>query len=368
MTSKRGAADKTQERMTGNQIGIRSTSNQMFDSAHTNQRRENSKLGSVLLPPASFRNASRMDLFDFSTAICVAETGSFHKAAKVLSIGQPAVSRRVARLEDVLGVSLFERHSTGAKLTHAGERLVSQMLPIFKELGVVIETAQTAGVAGNGHLNIGLIASLSRGIVREVIEAFIADHTGIDLCFVEADRSSLMTMLNHRTVDVVIASGEPVPEFGDGYVLDWEEVYLAVSNNNPLSKQTCLTWSDVSGSTFVVAASEPGPEIHDYIIRRASDFGCSAHVQRHKLDREGIMNLVGLGLGVSLVADHWRGVRYPNVAFIPMGDEEERVPFSLTWRPENDNPALRRFVSLARVHARTAAAGDAASQRPDPSP
>ena len=80
------------------------------------------------------------------------------------------------------------------------------------------------------------------------------------------------------------------------------------------------------------------------------------------------MNLVGLGFGVSLVADHWRGVRYPNVAFVPIGDEEEKVPFSLTWRPENDNPALRRFVSLARVHARKAAAGDAASRTRDPLP
>ena len=80
------------------------------------------------------------------------------------------------------------------------------------------------------------------------------------------------------------------------------------------------------------------------------------------------MNLVGLGLGVSLVAEHWCGVSYPGVVFRPVGGEDERVRFSLVWRPENDNPALRRFVSLARVHARKAASDGAASQRPDPSP
>lgn len=63
------------------------------------------------------------------------------------------------------------------------------------------------------------------------------------------------------------------------------------------------------------------------------------------------MTLVGLGLGVSLVADHWRGVTYPNVSFVPIGDVNEKVPFSITWRPENDNPALRRFISLARIEA-----------------
>ena len=57
------------------------------------------------------------------------------------------------------------------------------------------------------------------------------------------------------------------------------------------------------------------------------------------------MNLVGLGLGVSLVAEHWCGVSYPGVVFRPVGEEDERVRFSLVWRPENDNPALRRFVA-----------------------
>ena len=135
-----------------------------------------------------------------------------------------------------------------------------------------------------------------------------------------------------------------------------------------LADRERLKWEDVADATFVVSAREPGPEIHDYIIRRVSDLGRTATVRRHRLGREGIMTLVGLGLGVSLVADHWRGVSYPNVAFVPIGDDEERVPFALAWRPENDNPALRRFVSLARVHARKAASDDVASQRPDPSP
>ncbi len=54
------------------------------------------------------------------------------------------------------------------------------MHPIFKNLGVAVETAQTAGVAGNGSLRIGLIASLSKGIVREVIEALVAEREGFE--------------------------------------------------------------------------------------------------------------------------------------------------------------------------------------------
>ena len=320
------------------------------------------------MPTNSDKYETCFELTGLTTLLVVAETGSFHKAANALSIGQSAVSRRIARLENALGVSLFERRPSGATLTNAGKHFVVRARAIIEDLYTTVETARTAGVAGNGHLRIGLIASLSKGAVRTLVEAFVLDHADVDLCFEEADRSSLMTMLSHRTVDVVIASGEPAPETGDGHMLVREDIYLAVPANGPLANCEHLSWGDVADASFLVGAREPGPEIHDYIIRRVSDLGRPAHVRRQRLDREGIMNLVGLGFGVSLVADHWRGVQYPNVAFVPIGDEAERVPFSLTWRPENDNPALRRVVSLARVHARKAAAGDAASRTRDPSP
>lgn len=153
-------------------------------------------------------------------------------------------------------------------------------------------------------------------------------------------------------MDVVVAAGEPDPVYGDGLLLARETIYLAVPADHEWAGWERLQWDDVRGATFVVSAREPGPEIHDYILRRVSDLGRAAHVRRYGLGREGIMALVGLQLGVSLVADHWRGVQYPNVTFVPLGDEEECVPFSLTWRPENDNPALRRFISLARIEAK----------------
>lgn len=224
------------------------------------------------------------------------------------------------------------------------------------------------GVAAQGHLRVGLIASLSVGLIRDLFIALLADHPEIEVSIQELDRSELLMLLNHREIDVVIAAGEPEPELGDGLLLHRERIYLAVAADHLFAERDRLFWDDVRRTPFIVSAYEPGPEIHDYITRNATGLGQFVHVRRFRLGREGIMNLVGLGLGVSLVANHWRGVSYPNVSFVPIGDEDERVPFSLTWRPENDNPALRRFVSLARVHARKAAADDAASQRPDPLP
>jgi len=305
---------------------------------------------------------------DFLVLLAVAETGSFRKAGSRLSLGQSAVSRRVHRLEELLGVSLFERRPGGARLTPAGAGFASRARSVLRDIDSAVEVARSAGVAGNGNLCIGLIASLSCGPLRRLFEQFLSEHSNIELCWTETDRSELYTLLSHRRVDLVIAAGTPSPEVGDGLLFANEPIFLAVASGHAWAKRESLSWSEIRKTRFIVSAQEPGPEIHDYILRRISSLEESAIVRRHRLGREGIMTLVGLGVGVSLVANHWRGVSYPNVTFVRVGDEDETIPFSITWRPENDNPALRRFVSLARVHAKRNASPSGALQTPDPSP
>jgi len=321
----------------------------------------------------SCRNINRvirkLDMTDFACFLAVGESGSFRKAAVKTGLGQSAVSRRIQKLEDLAGVSLFERHPTGATLTPAGWTFAEHARSLVGNLQEAIDCAHNAGTGRQGQLGLGIIASLSQGPIRDVVAEFFAKHPNVEFRFVEGERSELVTMLSHRRLDVVIASGEFASEYGDSLVISEERIYLAVPEQHKLSSRSKLSWDDLYSEHFLVSADEPGPEIHEYIIRRLADLGRRPRVTRYRICREGLMNLIGLGLGVGLVAEHWCGVTYPSVVFRPVGYHKERVPFSVVWRPDNDNPALRRFVSLARVHAKKAAASlSEASQSPDPSP
>lgn len=311
---------------------------------------------------------SWLEVRDFEILLLVAEAGSFRRASSRLRMGQSALSRRVQRLEDALGVSLFERHPTGARLTLAGAAFATRMRAVINDLDAAIDAAHTAGVGRNGELKVGIIASLSRGALRDVVRQYVLDRPDVKVMFVEAERGELLTLLSHRRLDVVLASGRFPKVHGDSTVITEEPIYVAVHDADPLARRSRLSWDDVREAHFLVSATEPGPEIHEYLIQRLADLGHRPSVTRHRLGREGIMSLVGLGIGVSLVAEHWCGVRYPGVVFRLVGTPDEKIPFSLLWRPENDNPALRRFVSLARVHAKRNASLSSASRSPDPSP
>ena len=111
--------------------------------------------------PADLNVLNQLRFLDLKATVAVAETGSFRKAAARLQVGQPALSRRIRRLEDALGLSLFERHPTGARLTAGGRRFAASARSMLNSLDSAIGDAQMHGAAALGHLRVGLIASLS---------------------------------------------------------------------------------------------------------------------------------------------------------------------------------------------------------------
>ena len=72
------------------------------------------------MPTHLTRQSKSLEIRDVEVLLAVAEAGSIRKASHSLEIGQSAVTRRVQKFEDALGVSLFERRPTGTRLTHAG--------------------------------------------------------------------------------------------------------------------------------------------------------------------------------------------------------------------------------------------------------
>jgi DNA-binding transcriptional LysR family regulator len=135
------------------------------------------------------RSSPAIEIEDIEAVIAVAETGSFRRAGSRLDIGQSAISRRIQRLEDRLGVSVFERRSTGAQLTGAGRRFTANTRSVITDLGTVLEEARAAGIGQHGSLSIGLIASLSKGVIREMMAAYLSAHPEIELRIGETDRS-----------------------------------------------------------------------------------------------------------------------------------------------------------------------------------
>ena len=97
--------------------------------------------------------------------VTAAENGSLRRAAETLEVGQSCVSRKIMRLEERLGVSLLERSNTGVRLTNAGHRYLEEVQPALQQLDQARRAAHSAGRAGVGSVQIGVLTSLAGGFL-----------------------------------------------------------------------------------------------------------------------------------------------------------------------------------------------------------
>lgn len=299
-----------------------------------------------------------IDLKHLAYFVAAAEHRSFRQAATALAVGQSVLSRRIRALEDELGVSLFERGTLGARLTIAGERLQARTRSVLEELEDIVRSAREAGRGMTGHLRIGMVCSLGPGFLRDLIRGYAERYPDVEIEISEDGPRAHIAQIRDRQQDVAMLAGRRSDSNLDTTVLWREKVFVALPEGHRLANSGMLEWRSIADERFVVRREQPGPNIHDQIVRQLSGEGRLPVVNRHSVGHDGLMNLIGLGFGVSLTCESAIGVAYPGVVFRPLAGPEDMVTFSAVWSPENDNPALRRFLSLAR----TAAASSTAPQ------
>lgn len=289
-----------------------------------------------------------MDLIALRYALLAAEHLSFRQAASVLDVRQSVVSRRVRALEDQIGVSLFERHRAGVRLTEAGRRFLQQVRGALAELDYAVKSAGDAGRGAEGLLRIGIFSAIATGFLRELIRGFVADHprVAIDICE-DASRDHIARVREHR-IDVAFVTGEPQVAGCDVARLWTERVFAVLPETHALAGERGISWEALRDEQFIVRCSAAGPEVHDYVIQRLAALGHHPRVERYAVGRETLMHLVALGFGISLTSEATIATAFPEVVFRPIATAEDMLTFSAVWSPTNDNPVVRRFLSLAR--------------------
>jgi len=293
-----------------------------------------------------------MELKDLRCFIAIAETGGFRSASRRLGTEQSIVSRRLAALEDGLGVSLIERDRNGVRLTAAGGRFLEQVRTSLSQLDVAVSGAQAAGEAVAGRVRIGITSSIASGFLRELLAAWRADHPRVAIDLVEGGPHEHVAALLAHELDVTFQLSSISHQGLDAEQLWIDRVFAAAPSDSPYAAHSQCRMAQLAAAEFIVSTRNSGPDIRDFLTTRLYQLGNSPSIRMIDIGREALMHCVGLGMGVTVTTSADATIGYPGVTFVEVLDE--RLPFSAIWSPRNDNPALRRFLSDARIRARRA--------------
>jgi DNA-binding transcriptional LysR family regulator len=290
------------------------------------------------------------NLHDLLSFVRVADAGGFRSAAARNAQTQSHLSRRVQRLEDQLGASLFERRSDGVRLTTAGVQFRADIADVLTALDAAVARIGRHGTGQAGTLKLGLSVSIGAGVVPDLLAAFLAEHPGINFMCSEGSSADVMRGVQSRTVDVALAALTGNPSGLDLLALGQEQLVAVMPKSHALAEHSSLSIAQLAGVSTLVSSSGCGPDVHAKLIEGSQGFESRLDVKLCAVTPATLMGMASLGLGVAILMQSEARHVASELTVLPI--DELTLPLSMAWSPDNDNPALRRFVSLARVHAR----------------
>jgi LysR family nitrogen assimilation transcriptional regulator len=136
--------------------------------------------------------------------ICLFEEGTVTRAARRLNIVQPALSMQIAKLEDDLGQQLFERTKQGMLPTSAARQMYRLFLPIMRDFSHARDQVMCTDGEISGQVNIGLIASITEGVLTETLSEFSTKYPNVGVTVADGYSATLTDWVSGGQIDAAI--------------------------------------------------------------------------------------------------------------------------------------------------------------------
>ena len=241
-----------------------------------------------------------LDTLDLKAFVTVAECGSFSEASQRLYVTQPAVSKRIAALEQSLNHSLFDRLGRKIHLTEAGEHLLPKAKKLLTELAETERSIKELSGEMAGTLIVATSHHVGLHHLPPILREFSAQHANVNLQFefLDSEKSHEKVLNGHCELAIVT-----LPSLVDKPLARrvlWKDPLVFVSGpNHALSKRINLTLRDLAGHSAIL------PDLNTFTGRMAKqcfdDAKLSLKLNMTTNYLETIKMMVSVGLGWSLL-------------------------------------------------------------------
>lgn len=306
-----------------------------------------------------------MDLRQLKYFVTVAEELSFVRAAQRLHMSQPPLSQQVKALEQELGVELLSRNRREVKLTDAGRVFLAESRELLAKAQAVAHRTRQAAGGEQATLRVAMATSALFHVLPRLLAQMQAQLPGMVMTITDMNSDEQVRSLAVDRIDLGFIHARPdtrglarCPVVADGFA-------VVLPATHALAHRPGLTLRDLQDDGMVAFSREHAPALFDALIASCQQQGFSpriAHVARHPAS---LLQMVQLGLGVSIVPSAYTQAPLAGVVFRPLPDLAARLKIDAIWRDGNAAPGLRRVVSdVLLPFARQAAAQAGAQPAP----
>jgi LysR family hydrogen peroxide-inducible transcriptional activator len=240
-----------------------------------------------------------MTLTELKYIVAVAETRHFGRAAERCFVSQPSLSASVMKLEEELGVALFERGKRGVFVTDAGEQIVAQARRALEEAERVKTVARQGRDPLKGVLRLGIIHTIAPYLLPDLVAALRRSAPEMPLDVEENTTANLDRMLKAGELDAVILA---LPYDGPGIdaVPLYEESFSVVAPaKHALARRKSVAVEELDAGELLLLPQ--GHCFRDQVLEACREFSRPPEAGRQGNSLETLRNMVASGLGVSVL-------------------------------------------------------------------
>ena len=243
-----------------------------------------------------------MDFANLRAFIAVAEHGSFSTASEHLFLTQPAISKRIATLEDELDTTLFDRVGRHISLTEAGLALLPRAQKIILDLEDSRRAIQNLAGEVAGSLSIGTSHHIGLHRLPPVLRAFTRDYPDVELDIHFMDSEEACRAVEHGDVEIGIVTLPLQPSDALNQQMVWPDpLSVIVGKGHPLYKKHQITFKQLAEHKAVLPAR--GTFTREIIEQAFDKHKVEVNISLSTNYLETIKMLVSVGLGWSVLPE-----------------------------------------------------------------
>lgn len=274
------------------------------------------------------------DLADLRAFVAVAELNSFRAAAESIHLSQPALSRRVEKLEIALGVRLFERTTRSVSLTAVGRDFSRKARSLLDDLESSLLSMQEVAASQLGEVVIACVPSAVYYFLPKVLRDYHEQYPRIRVRIIDDSANAVLESVARGEADFginIIGTQEPEIEF---QAILKEPFVAACRRDHPLASKRKVTWAELGQYDFMTVDKSSGNRLLvDLALANSNVRPSWCFEARHV---STLLGLVEAGLGVAVV---------PRLS-MPQGEHATLAMVELV------EPTVDRTVGLIRRRGR----------------
>jgi DNA-binding transcriptional LysR family regulator len=241
----------------------------------------------------------KIDTLGVQAFVAIADEGSFQGAADVLHVTQTAITQRLRKLEDFLGVTLIERTTRSLALTEIGRNFLPQARRLLAELSDALAEIRETGVARRGDVSIACVPTVGIQYLPRILQAYSARHPHNRIRILDHASSAVAQAVLRREVEFGInIGGEHYPEL-TSVPLTADRFVLICREDHPLAERRRIGWRQLEPYSLIFAGEVSGNRALLDVALEASQVALRSfyEVQRSST----AVGLVAEGVGAAVV-------------------------------------------------------------------